>query len=58
MADPRGELKGAELQQTHEVQELSKREMEAAQGGARAKEDQIDLSVCDLATFDHKKCLG
>ena len=46
------------IEQHNEIQELSKREMEAAQGGARSKEDQIDLSVCDLATFDHKKCLG
>jgi hypothetical protein len=31
------------------------------QGGAQAarpKSDQIDLSVCDLATFDFDKCLN
>lgn len=27
-------------------------------GGPRTGSDRIDLSVCDLATFDHKKCLG
>ncbi len=50
-----------------EIRELSKREMEAAEGGAsrlaaggasRTQDHKIDLSVCDLETFDFDKCLG
>jgi hypothetical protein len=31
----------------------AKQRTQAGPGGAK-----IDLSVCDLATFDHDKCLG
>ena len=55
----------------NELMELSNEEMKATAGGmallvpavskvreAATDDHKIDLSVCDLATFDHDKCLG
>ncbi len=33
-------------------------DQQAGPGGPRPPEDRIDLSVCDLETFDFDKCLG
>ena len=50
-----------------EIVELSNEEMEVVTGGAtrlaaggasRTNDHKIDMSVCDLATFDFDECLG